>query len=83
MFAAQIASRLDKKASLGALRRVLAAAPSSGHPAALQTASSTSYSTTSIRPDETSHPIDNSSKGPTGVIDIPKRYLMGPEPANS
>jgi alanine-glyoxylate transaminase / serine-glyoxylate transaminase / serine-pyruvate transaminase len=83
MFAAQIASRLDKKATLGALGRVLAAVPSSTSVAA-QSASSTSYSTsTSIRPDETSHPIDDSSKGPTGVIDIPKRYLMGPGPANA
>ena len=59
---------------------------SSAAPSAAQqtTSSSLSYSTsTSIRPDETSHPIDDSSKGPTGVIDIPKRYLMGPGPANA
>ena len=90
MLAAQIASRLDKKASLSALSRVLANGvgilPSSGE-AVQQTARSVPYSTstatTSIRPDETSHPIDESSKGPTGVIDIPKRYLMGPGPANA
>ncbi len=28
-------------------------------------------------------PIDDSSKGPTGPIDVPKRYLMGPGPANA
>jgi len=27
--------------------------------------------------------VDESSKGPDGVIDIPKRYLMGPGPANA
>ena len=85
-----IVNRLNQKASLSALGRVLAGA-SGVLPGAsfTQTAGqsfagySTSTSNTSIRPDETSHPIDNSSKGPTGVIDIPKRYLMGPGPANS
>jgi hypothetical protein len=73
---AQIASRIDKKTSLNALGRVLAASGGNG------TSSAQGYST-SIRPDETSHPIDDSSKGPTGVLDVPKRYLMGPGPANS
>jgi alanine-glyoxylate transaminase / serine-glyoxylate transaminase / serine-pyruvate transaminase len=28
-------------------------------------------------------PIDDTHKGPTGVIDVPRRYLMGPGPANA
>jgi alanine-glyoxylate transaminase/serine-glyoxylate transaminase/serine-pyruvate transaminase len=27
--------------------------------------------------------IDNASRGPVGEIDVPKRYLMGPGPANA
>lgn len=27
--------------------------------------------------------IDDSSKGPSGVLEVPKRYLMGPGPANA
>lgn len=28
-------------------------------------------------------PINDAHKGPTGVIDIPRRFLMGPGPANA
>ena len=28
-------------------------------------------------------PIDDKHKGPTGVIDVPRRFLMGPGPANA
>lgn len=27
--------------------------------------------------------INDSDKGPSGVIDVPRRYLMGPGPANA
>lgn len=27
--------------------------------------------------------IDDKHKGPTGVIDVPRRFLMGPGPANA
>jgi aspartate aminotransferase-like enzyme len=29
------------------------------------------------------HAIDDSSKGPSGVMEVPKRFLMGPGPANA
>lgn len=29
------------------------------------------------------YPINESHKGPTGVIDVPRRVLMGPGPANA
>ena len=35
------------------------------------------------RPGEEIFAIDDSHKGPTGVIDVPKRILMGPGPANA
>ena len=28
-------------------------------------------------------PINDTHKGPTGVIDVPRRFLMGPGPANA
>jgi aspartate aminotransferase-like enzyme len=29
------------------------------------------------------HSIDESSKGPSGVLEVPRRFLMGPGPANA
>jgi alanine-glyoxylate transaminase/serine-glyoxylate transaminase/serine-pyruvate transaminase len=29
------------------------------------------------------HAIDESSKGPSGVLEVPRRFLMGPGPANA
>lgn len=37
----------------------------------------------SARPGEEVFPIDETHKGPEGVIDVPRRFLMGPGPANA
>ncbi|KAL4549591.1 hypothetical protein Ndes2526B_g04596 [Nannochloris sp. 'desiccata'] len=44
---------------------------------------SSSSAMSQARPGEDMFPIDDKHKGPTGVIDVPKRILMGPGPANA
>eukprot|EP00889_Picochlorum_renovo_P004271 jgi/Picre1/31301/NNA_006654.t1 len=52
--------------------------------ACFRTVSSTQAAmNTSLRPDEEMHAIDESSKGPSGVLEVPRRFLMGPGPANA
>jgi alanine-glyoxylate transaminase/serine-glyoxylate transaminase/serine-pyruvate transaminase len=80
---AHIASKVDKKASIGALSRVLCASGTKGTSQCAFHSSPVSGADTSIRPDEKMGTIDDSSKGPKGVLDIPRRYLMGPGPANA
>ena len=64
--------------------RARAAAPATAcPPLAPPPADLASLSLPSPRPQEDVFPIDDAHRGPSGVIDVPRRFLMGPGPANA